>query len=149
MMEEKNTETLGRELEQCRNIADLDKWFATNKINCSFYEYLEQLVKDRKITISKLADNINIAKSTIYTYDDRRKDGKYKKPQKKNIIKIAFGLHATEEELNRLLKLAGYKELYPRNECDAVIKFAIQKGLNIYELEDLLNKRKINWDLVD
>lgn len=54
------------------------------------------------------------------------------------VIQLAFGLHATLQEAQRLLKHAGASELYVKNRRDAIIILAIENELTIYQTNDEL-----------
>jgi transcriptional regulator with XRE-family HTH domain len=64
-----------------------------------------------------------------------------KRPSRDTIVKLAFGLSLNVDDTNRLLKLAGHGELYPRLERDAVILFCLNKGVNLIEANELLQQR--------
>ena len=44
------------------------------------------------------------------------------------LITIAFGMKLSEDETQRMLQLSGYRELWPKDERDALFLFAIQHG---------------------
>lgn len=70
-------------------------------------------------------------------------------PSKETVIKIAFSLGASLEELNELLKLAKLKELYSKNKDDAIILFGIKNNLDIYEIDEMLRKNNSKMRLLD
>ena len=53
------------------------------------------------------------------------------------------------EETNRLLKLSGNTELYPKIEEDAIIEFGIRQHWSVYQIEELLKKRGLAANLTD
>lgn len=59
-------------------------------------------------------------------------------PSRDKLIAIAFGLCLNEEETQKLLKLSGNRELYARDERDALILFSLQRGKSIFETNELL-----------
>lgn len=54
------------------------------------------------------------------------------------LIAIAFGLRLSDEETQALLKLSKNRELYAKDERDAIILFAIQRNETILEANDML-----------
>ena len=63
-----------------------------------------------------------------------------KRPSRDKLIAITFGMHLNEEETQRVLKIAGHSELYPRVPRDALILFSIQRGVDIWQTDDALDK---------
>lgn len=59
-------------------------------------------------------------------------------PSRDKLIAIAFGLRLSDEEAQKMLKLSGNRELYARDERDALILFALQHKKNIFEINELL-----------
>ena len=64
-----------------------------------------------------------------------------RKPSRDAVIKLAFGLSLSVDDANRLLKLAGHGELYPRIERDAIFLFCLNKGTSMIDACILLQKR--------
>ena len=64
-------------------------------------------------------------------------------PSRDKLIAIAFGLQLTVDETQKLLKLSGNRELYARDERDAVILFSLHKKKNIAQTNDLLFSRNL------
>lgn len=65
--------------------------------------------------------------------------GGEKKPSRDKLLAIAFGLGLSDQETQEMLKLSGNRELYPRDERDAVILFALQRSQSILEANELLD----------
>lgn len=61
-----------------------------------------------------------------------------KMPSRNKLIALAFGLQLTADETQTMLKLAGYRELYVRDERDTIILYALQQGKDIIETDTLL-----------
>ena len=61
-----------------------------------------------------------------------------KHPSRDILITLSFGLHLDLDDTQRMLKLGGHSELYPRVERDAVIFFAINNGKTVWETDELL-----------
>ena len=54
------------------------------------------------------------------------------------LIALAFGMGLSEDEAQSLLKVSKNRELYARDERDAVILFALQRGQSILAANELL-----------
>ena len=61
-----------------------------------------------------------------------------KTPSRDKLIATAFGLGLSDEETQTLLKLSKNRELYARDQRDAVILFALQRNQSIFEANNLL-----------
>lgn len=96
--------------------------------------YLATLLK--KYSISKNEAINNSAISQIYGYQIF--SGKRPNPSRDKILQLIFGMSLNLEDSQRLLKLAGVSELYPRIKRDSIILFAINKGLTIEKCDELL-----------
>ncbi len=46
------------------------------------------------------------------------------------MVQIGFSLGATKEEIDRLLKCTGHKELYPRKTWDSIILYGLSNHLH-------------------
>lgn len=53
-------------------------------------------------------------------------------------MSLAFGFGLNYEETDRLLKIAGVGALYPKNKRDAIIIYALENGMSIYDTDDIL-----------
>jgi hypothetical protein len=81
-----------------------------------------------------------IYKSGIaHTYGHQLFNG-LRKPSRDKVIQIAFGFEMNYEEIQELLQAARKSLLYPKIERDAVIIFAIHKGLSVAETQKMLNE---------
>ena len=64
-------------------------------------------------------------------------------------MRVGFAIDANLEEMNRLLKAADLKELYSKKEDDAIIMYGLDKGLDIYTINDMLKNHGYNDVLID
>ena len=90
----------------------------------------------KKYSISKNEAINNSAISQIYGYQIF--SGKRPNPSRDKILQLIFGMSLNLEDSQRLLKLAGVSELYPRIKRDSIILFAINKDLTIEKCDELL-----------
>ena len=61
-----------------------------------------------------------------------------KMPSRDKLLALAFGMGLTFEEVQDLLKVNGYAQLYPKNNRDNIIIFALCKRQSILELNENL-----------
>ena len=114
----------------------LSKYLSTNRdslIDMSLSEYLNKLLVEYDINKTKAIEKSNL--NNIYAYEIF--SGK-KKPSRDKLIQLAFGMELNMECVQRLLKIAGYSDLYPRIKRDSIIIFAFNNKLNIIECNELL-----------
>ena len=60
------------------------------------------------------------------------------KPGRDNAVMLAFGLRCTWREAQRLLRLAGVSELWPKVRRDAIVLWCLKNGLTRAECDDQL-----------
>ena len=120
------------------NATSFDDFLAKNKENMidqDLSEHLMMLLHRKKLKRATVAKDSGVNKT--YVFQIFKGD---KKPSRDKLIAIAVGMHLNEEETQRMLKLAGHSELYPRVARDALILFAIQRGKDIWETDTALYK---------
>lgn len=97
---------------------------------------VEELCEKNKRSFAYICGFSGVPESTLYaTLNGTRK------PKKELIIKIGFALGLSMEELNELLKLSGLKELYAKNNEDAIVIYGIKNGLDLEEIDMLLESQ--------
>lgn len=117
---------------------NIEDYLAENQellLDLTLSEYLMLLLQQKKLKRAKVARDSGLEKAYVYQIFDGKRY-----PSRDKLIAIAFGLHLNSEETQRMLKLGGCSELYPRVARDAVILFAIQRGMGIAAADDLLYK---------
>lgn len=109
------------------NAENIEDYLAENQellLDLTLPEYLMLLLQQKKLKRADVWRDSGIEKAYVYQIFDGKKC-----PSRDKLIAIAFGLHLNSEETQRMLKLGGCSELYPRVARDAVILFAIQRGM--------------------
>ena len=117
-------------------VKDIKDFLANNQENMltlTFPEYLMMLLRQKKRKRADVVRDSGLEKAYVYQIFNGEK-----KPSRDKLIAIAFGLHLDAEETQRMLKLGGCSELYARVARDAVILFAVQRGMDIVAADDLL-----------
>ena len=59
-------------------------------------------------------------------------------PSRNRLICLCFGLQATEEETQQLLKHCRCSPLYPKIRRDAILLFGLNHGMDLFEINDQL-----------
>lgn len=128
------TSAVGLDLKNADSLSD---FFAKNESKMlarDLSNYLNELVAKKNLVIADVVKESGLEKAYVYQIFD----GKKKNPSREKMIAIAFGMHLDEDETQRMLKLAGHSELYPKVKRDAVILFAIQHGMSIWDTDRAL-----------
>ena len=128
------TKELENKIDKAQSVNELRK-IISELPKTTFYDRLNELMEARGMRPADIVRSTGMIKSLVYDITSAR--GK-RKPQRYQILRIAIAMRLTLEELNELLKLANYKELYAKNKIDNVIRFGIQKNLSDEEIEELL-----------
>ena len=125
--------------ENLLNAADFEDFLTVNQENMltlTLSEYLSQQLYQKDLKVADVIRDSGLTKSYVHQIFNGEK-----KPSRDKLIAIAFGLRLNAEETQRMLKLGGCSELYPRTERDALILFAILHGKNISDADDELYQR--------
>lgn len=132
-MEEKTTNDLRQELMSQDNI---DSYLRENQpffIESSITELLGTLYQNKGFSKAALARKAGMSEVYLHqVFAGRRK------PSRDRLICLCFGLEATLEETQRLLKQAAYAQLYPKNRRDAIISHGILHGTPLDAINDKL-----------
>lgn len=121
----------------------LEELLATNSIDASdindafnnldLPSYAHMLIEEKSL---KKADVIHDA-ALNQTFGYQILAGQ-RNASRDKVIQLAFGLHTSLIETQRLLKRAGLSELYVKNRRDAIVILAIENKLTIYQTNDEL-----------
>ena len=132
-MKKKNTDGLQQEL---MDSPDLTLFLSQNQeqfVNKSVSELLNHLFE--KKNISKAAHAKKAGMSEIYLHQifaGRRN------PSRNRLLCLCYGLEASVEETQELLKLCGMAQLYPKLKRDAIIYYGLLHKLSLFEINDKL-----------
>ena len=132
-MIEKNTDTLQDELTSTPN---LSKFLAVNHeqfINESFVGMLQVLFQ--KSGLSKAALAKRAETSDVYLYQIFSGE---RTPSRDRTICLCFGLSATLEETQMLLKRSGFAPLYAKIRRDAIIIYGLTRKMDLPEVNERL-----------
>lgn len=132
-MKKKDTNDLQRELTAA---ADLSLFLSQNKehfISENFSDMLQVLFQ--KSGLSKAALAKRAGTSEVYLYQIFSGG---RTPSRDRTICLCFGLGATLEETQELLKHSGLAQLYAKDRRDAIIIFGLTHGMDLLEINDKL-----------
>lgn len=128
-----STNTMNRELEYAQS---LDAYLEMNKKNMIPHNlaiHLELLLLQKQLTKADVVRASGIDRKYLYQIFSGEKT-----PSRDKLIALAFGLHLSVEETQTMLKVSENRELYVRDERDAIILFALQRNETIEYTDNLL-----------
>ena len=119
-----------------KNALSFDDFLARNNdhmLDQSLSEYLNSLLKQKGLRRPDVIKDADLDKGYVHQIFNGDKN-----PSRNKLLSLAFGMHLNEEETQRMLKLAGHSELYARVTRDALILFAIQRGMSLSDTDKAL-----------
>lgn len=132
-MQKKNTDDLRQELMQAPN---LDRFLSTNReqfSNESLVESLNRLLGEKRISKAALAKQAGMSEVYLHQIFAGRRN-----PSRNRLLCLCFGLEASIDETQDLLKRCGLAQLYPKNKRDAIIYYGLVHKMSLPELNDKL-----------
>lgn len=132
-MDEKSTDELRHEI---KSATDMEDYLTKNReylLKESLSEHLHILLSRKNLKRADVIRGSLLGRAYVY-----RIFAGDKIPSRDKLIALAFGLQLTEEETQKMLKLSGSRELYARDERDALILFALQRQMTIMDANGLL-----------
>lgn len=130
----KTTDELLKILNQEEKIENYIEENKEDLIDVSLLDYLEDMMEKYNISRNAAVSNSAIGESYAYQLFN----GNRTKPSRDKVLQLIFGLGLDITDAQRLLKIAGANELYPRIKRDSIIIFAINKKINLYQCDELL-----------
>ncbi len=132
-METKSTGDLQQELMEQPNlnayIRDNQEEFSGN----SMLSLLSELFTRKNLSKAEAARQAGISEVYLHqVFSGRRK------PSRDRLLCICLGVEATLDEVQRLLKQAGYAPLYPRRKREAIVAHGIVHHTPLREINDKL-----------
>jgi hypothetical protein len=141
------TATLNDGINNITNASALDKWLKDNDcdlIHKTLKNHLDELIFQKELNIPDIIRDSELDKGYVYQIFSGKRT-----PSRDKLIAIAFGMHLSLDETQKLLKISGNKELYSRQKRDAILMFAFNKNLKIHEADELLSARGCDTLLPD
>lgn len=118
---------------------NLEQYFTANEeelIQSDLGMYLYLLLEEKNISATQAARRSFLSKSQIYNILNNQTQ-----PSRAFILRLAFGVRATLEQAQQLLRLSEQQLLYPRVKRDAVLIFALENRLSLEYAHEALLKR--------
>lgn len=132
-METKTTEELNHEIKAATDIEDYLLKNRENMLNDSLPRYLRELLTQKGLSRAQVVRNSHLDRTYAYQIFSGEKT-----PSRDKLLALAFGLHLTGDETQRMLKISCNRELYARDMRDALILFALERGKTVLEVNESL-----------
>jgi DNA-binding phage protein len=100
--------------------------------------YLNKLCDARGIKPGSVIEKSGISRTYGYQIFNGTKY-----PTRDKVLQLAFGFEMNQQETEELLKAAMKAPMYVRLKRDAIIFFALNKKLSIYQLQDILDRSSL------
>ena len=129
----KNTDDLRQELMES---PDLDQFLTDNQEDFDggrIGEMLNALFQKHRISKAALARLSGMSEVYLHQVFAGRRN-----PSRSRLLCLCFGLDATVEETQLLLKHCGHAQLYPKNRRDAIILYGLANNMDLFDLNDKL-----------
>ena len=129
----KDTNNLRQELMEAPS---LDQFLSGNQDSFnrdSICELLNRLFQKRRISKATLAKQSGM--SEVYLH---QVFSGWRNPSRSRLLCLCFGLNASLEETQELLKQCGFAQLYPKDRRDAIILYGILNGMDLFGVNDKL-----------
>ena len=130
-MERKITDDLQKELMGSNSLNEFLSVNSDEFNSGGVQRLLTRLFEKRGITKSALAKQSGMSEIYVHQIFAGRRN-----PSRSRLICLCFGLGATLDETQELLRLAGLAPLYPRIRRDAIIIYGLVNGVGLHELND-------------
>lgn len=132
-MKKKDTDDLQQEL---MDSSDLTQFLSKNTeqfVDKSVTEALNQLFLRKNISKAALAKQAGMSEIYLHQIFAGRRN-----PSRNRLLCLCYGLEASVEETQELLKLCGMAQLYPKLKRDAIIYYGLLHKLSLFEINDKL-----------
>ncbi len=129
----KNTDDLRQELMES---PDLDQFLTDNQEDFDggrIGEMLNALFQKHRISKAALARLSGMSEVYLHQVFAGRRN-----PSRSRLLCLCFGLDATVEETQLLLKHCGHAQLYPKNRRDAIILYGLANNMDLFDINDKL-----------
>lgn len=134
-MKPKDTDKL---LELLKKSGSIDSYLQENSdflLNCNIKEYMNTLIKDKKLTIAQISHDSDLSDRYCYQF---LSPSNPRNPSREVLLSLCIGMHLNLDETQTALKIAKYAPLYPKEERDCIIIFGIENSNSLMEINNSL-----------
>ena len=136
-MDQETTRSLSKRLQSINDDDSGERFIKQHAGKRDLHIILNELLAKKEMTISDLISRSGINRNYIYNI----LNGERRNPGRDKIIAICIGLEAGFGNTNKALEAAKLSPLYPKDERDARIAIAINKGVrNVTDVNLMLER---------
>ena len=130
---QKDTSKIVEELGLCPNFSTFYNENKQYLITDTLSDLLERLLIEKGLKKSAVIKSAEM--SEVYGYQIF---SGLRVPERKKLLCIAVAMQLNVDEVQTLLKTAGYSQLYVKIPFDSIVLFGICKGMSVVEINELL-----------
>jgi len=134
-----SSDDLDKEIKASKSFSEFWKRHKKRIVHQPLSEYLCKLLDEKGLKRSDVVVRTGLDKAYAYQIFSGKKH-----PSRDKLITIAFGMKLNEEETQRMLNLSEHRELWPKDERDALLLFAIQRGMSLEDVHTELERYKLD-----
>ncbi len=123
-MDQETTRSLSKKLQDIRKESEAEQFIEQHTNGGTLHGFLNELLAEKAITVPELIERSGISRNYIYNI----LGGERANPGRDKVLAICIGLGASFSQTNRALELVRHSALYPKDERDARIAIAINRG---------------------
>lgn len=138
MISSVSTEELNHQIEEATNIEDFLNANREYMLSGSLSQHLTALLAEKKISKADVVRGSLLDRAYVYQIFSGER-----RPSRDKLLALSFGLRLTADETQKMMKLSGNRELYARDQRDAIILFALQHHKTIMETNELLDANQM------
>lgn len=130
---QKDTSKIVEELGLC---ADFKTFYNENKeymVSATLSQMLNDLIKEKGLTKSEVIRKSEL--SEVYSYQIF---SGLRVPERKKLLCLAIAMKLSLDEVQTLLKCAGYSTLYVKLPFDSIVLYGVCKKLSVVEINEIL-----------
>ena len=134
-MKPKDTEKL---LELLKKSGSIDDYLQENRnflLDCDIKEYLNLLIREKKLTIQQIAKDSELSDRYCYQFLSTSNP---RTPSREVLLSICIGMKLNLDEIQTALKIAKHAPLYPKDERDSIIIFGVENAQSVIEINNIL-----------
>jgi len=135
---QKDTSEIVKELGLC---PDFQTFYSENKeymVSADLAQLLSELLERKGLKKAQIIKNAEF--SEVYGYQIF---SGIRVPERKKLLCLTVSMGLNIDEVQQLLKCAGYAPLYVKNPFDSVVLYGLCKGLSVVEINELLYKYEL------
>lgn len=135
---QKDTSEIVKELGLCQ---DFQTFYSENKeymLSADLAQLLTELLERKGLKKAQVIKNAEF--SEVYGYQIF---SGLRVPERKKLLCLTVSMGLNIDEVQQLLKCAGYAPLYVKNPFDSVVLYGLCKGLSVVEINELLYKYEL------